>query len=304
MMIYQHPLAYVLGMEGYALLRAWSGEFDEAYVKARLAEIRQLLDEPQLVGHPGVSVARGTSEVGYQQYSRTYDEPGNGLFDVDEPFFHEILDHVPAGVALDAACGTGRIAAYLVEQGHQVVGVDSSPDMLDVARGRVPLAKFLLGELQELPVADESIDIVTCALALAHLPGLGRAMGEFARVLRPGGHLVISDAHRDLVFRGVIVPSMGPDGEPGLVPTFLYSAGDYLRAGLSAGLIARRCEEPSIEPGGTEADHEEYSPPVPGQMDPGPWENWPFTLQWLIPDVDHSLTGSVAILWHFQRPES
>lgn len=39
-MIYQQPLAYVLGMEGYALMRAWAGEFDEAYVKARLSEIR------------------------------------------------------------------------------------------------------------------------------------------------------------------------------------------------------------------------------------------------------------------------
>jgi hypothetical protein len=107
--IYQQPLAYLLGMEGYALLRAWSGEFDEAYVKARLAEIRQLLDEPNLVGHAGVSVARGTSELGYQQYSSSYDEPGNRLFEVDEPFFHEVLDELPAGVALDAACGTGRI---------------------------------------------------------------------------------------------------------------------------------------------------------------------------------------------------
>lgn len=250
-----------------------------------------------------MSRSRGTSQIGYQQYSGTYDEPGNGLFDYDEPFFHEILDDVPAGVALDAACGTGRIAAYLSEQGHQVIGVDSSPDMLTVARHRLPTAEFRLGELDHLPVADESVDIVTCALSLSHLAELGPAMSEFARVLRPGGHLVISDAHRQLIFNGVIVPALGPNGEPGLVPTFLYSAGDYLRAGLSAGLLVRRCEEPWGLEKGSEEDHEEYAPPVPGQMQPGPWENWPFTLQWLIPDAVHSLTDPVAILWHFQRPE-
>lgn len=209
---------------------------------------------------------------------------------------------MPAGVALDAACGTGRIAAYLVQQGHQVTGVDSSPDMLAVARGRVPAAEFLLGDLNHLPAADESVDIITCALALSHLAELGPAMVEFARVLRPGGHLVISDAHRELIFRGVIVPAMGPNGEPGLVPTFLYSAGDYLRAGLSAGLIAWRCEEPILEQVGHVKEHEEYKPPLPGHMEPGPWENWPFTLQWLIPDANQSLRDPVAILWHFQRP--
>jgi hypothetical protein len=42
-MIYQHPLAYLLGLEGIALLRAWAGDFDKAFVDRRLAEIRRLL---------------------------------------------------------------------------------------------------------------------------------------------------------------------------------------------------------------------------------------------------------------------
>ena len=44
--IYQHPLAYLLGIEGLALLRAWAGDYDEAFVTARLAEVRRLLDDP------------------------------------------------------------------------------------------------------------------------------------------------------------------------------------------------------------------------------------------------------------------
>ena len=57
--IYQHPLAYLLGIEGLALLRAWAGDYDEAFVRARLAEVRRLLDDPAVADHAGVAVRRG-----------------------------------------------------------------------------------------------------------------------------------------------------------------------------------------------------------------------------------------------------
>jgi SAM-dependent methyltransferase len=108
--------------------------------------------------------------MGYRQWSATYDEPRNGLFDVEEPIMHEILDALAAGNALDAACGTGRYAGYLAARGHQVVGVDSSPEMLDRARARVPQGEFLLGDLHQLPLPDDAVDLVVSGLALAHVP--------------------------------------------------------------------------------------------------------------------------------------
>jgi SAM-dependent methyltransferase len=218
-MIYQHPLAYLLGLEGVALLRAWAGDYDKAFVEARLAEVRRLLDNEALVHHTGVMVGRGDTVTGYRQWSVTYDEPRNGLFDVEEPVMHEILDVLPAGSALDAACGTGRYAGYLAARGHQVVGVDSSPDMLARARARVPRAAFLVGDLHKLPLPDDAVDVVVSALALSHVPTLAPVIAEFARVLRPGGHLVISDTHHEQILRGSVVKALGPTGEPGLVAT-------------------------------------------------------------------------------------
>ena len=206
-MIYQHPLAYLLGVEGLALLRAWAGDYDEAFVGARLAEVRRLLDEPVLADHAGVAVRRGDLPGAYRRWSATYDAPRNSLFDSDEPVMQEILEALPAGTVLDAACGTGRYAAYLAAQGHRVLGVDSSPEMLHRARVRVPQGRFLRGELHRLPVADGAVDVVVCALALVHVPTLAPVMAEFARVLRPGGHLAISDVHRDLVMLGSVVHS-------------------------------------------------------------------------------------------------
>ena len=119
-------------------------------------------------------------------WSQTYDRPGNGLFDYEEPIVHAIVDPLPPGSALDAACGTGRHSAYLAARGHRVIGVDSSPDMLDRARVRVPHAQFRIGDLHQLPLPDDHVDLVVCALALSHLADLRPVFTEFVRVLRPG----------------------------------------------------------------------------------------------------------------------
>jgi ubiquinone/menaquinone biosynthesis C-methylase UbiE len=293
--IYQHPLAYLLGIEGLAFLRAWAGDHDEEFVRARLAEVRRLLDEPALADHPGVPVCRRDVVIAYRDWSATYDEPRNGLFDSDEPVVHEMLDRLPTGSVLDAACGTGRYAAYLAARRHRVVGVDGSPEMLDRARARVPGAQFVRGDLHRLPLADGAVDAVVSALALVHVPALAPVLAEFARVLRPGGHLVLSDVHHDLVLRGSVVRSLGPGGEPGLAPTYRHTAGDYLRAALPAGLRVRACEEPR--------------PAVPdllppADLDPGEWADWPWSLLPLIPEAARSAwTAPSTIIWHFEREE-
>jgi SAM-dependent methyltransferase len=289
---YQHPLAYLLGLEGVALLRAWAGDYDREFVQARLAEIRRLLDDATLANHEGVLVRRGDTLTAYRRWSATYDEPRNSLFDFDEPVMQAILDPLPIGTALDAACGTGRYAAYLARRGHHVIGVDSSPDML--ARARVPHASFVQGDVHQLPLADNAVDIVVSALALVHVPSLAPLMAEFARVLRPGGHLVISDVHHELVLLGSVVHAVGPDGEPGLAPTYRHTPGDYLRAALPTGLEVRRCEEPR-------PTLAEEPSPAPQQLDVGDWADWPWTLLPLIPAAALAAFDKPStIIWHFQ----
>jgi len=295
-MIYQHPLAYLLGIEGVALLRAWAGDFDKEFVDRRLAEIRRLLAAEALAGHDGVLVDRGDTRTGYRRWAPAYDEPRNSLFDVDEPVIHEIIDALPPGDALDAACGTGRYAAHLVERGHRVTGVDSSPDMLERARARVPRAEFLLGDLRRMPLLDDSVDLVVSGLALVHLPELGPAMAEFARVLRPGGHAVLSDVHHELTLRGSVPQAPGPNGEPGLVASYRHTPGDYLRAALAVGLQVRRCEEP--RPPGKAAPP---APPPEVDLTAPAWQGWPWSLLELIPEAT-SAAWSIpsTIVWHFQ----
>ncbi|WP_166352536.1 class I SAM-dependent methyltransferase [Phytoactinopolyspora limicola] len=300
-MIYEHPLAYVLGLHGVALLRAYTGEHDREFVEARIAEIRRLLDDESLKA-AGVAVSRVDTVDGYRVWSSSYDEPRNAMFDFEEPTVREILDTLPTGTVLDAACGTGRYAEYAVELGHRVLGVDSSPDMLEHARRRVSAAEFRLGDLHRLPLADGEADIVVCALALTHVRDLTPVLAEFARVLRPGGHLVLSDVHHDSVFFGSIPPVLGPNGEPGRLPAYRHQPGDYLRAALPHGLQVRRCEEPRLEPSQVSVDRGDGEPEPWSAVSVEPWHHWPWSLTRLAPEAATAARAgtSATIIWHFQ----
>ena len=296
-MIYQDPLAYLLGLEGLALLDAWAGDHDRAFTEARLAEIRRLLDDEKLRDR-GVLVEQVSTVTAYQQHSVGYDEhAGGGLFTIDEPVVAEYLDGREPGVALDAACGTGRFAEFLARRGHQVIGVDSSPDMLAHARRRVPEGQFHVAELDQLPLPDDSVDVIVCALALVHVPRLQPVLAEFARVLRPGGDLVISDIHHEHVTRGSVIKARGPAGEPGIVATYRHRFGDYLRAALSVGLQVRRCEEPGAAPPGR---------PLPEpSTEIGGWQDWPWSLMDYLPSATRTAGGHPSlVIWHFSSGHS
>src|SRR4029077_11342395 len=142
----------------------------------------------------GVTAARVSSVAAYEQQSAGYDaNAGGGLFAADEPVVAEYLGGREPGVALDAACGTGRFAEFLAGRGHRVIGVDSSPDMIAHARRRVPDGDFHVAELERLPLPEDLAGVIVRAIALVHVPCLEPVLAEFVRLLRPGGDLVISD---------------------------------------------------------------------------------------------------------------
>jgi SAM-dependent methyltransferase len=292
--IYQHPLHYLLGLQGAALLRAYYGERDRAFAEERVAEIRRLLAEPALTAD-GVEAHAVDTVTGYRIWSSAYDQPGNGLFPVEEPFVHEIVDALPAGVALDAACGTGRHTAYLAGRGHRVIGVDSSPDMLAVARDRVPAAEFHQAALNALPLPDAHVDVAVCGLALAHQPDLRPAFAELARVLRPGGHLVVTDIHHESVLLGSVPHVRNPAGEPRLIPSYRHRASDYLQAALPVGLTPLRCEEPCRALAG--------DAPMVDKVEVDAWDTWPWSLLALTPAASGAAFDGArtTMMWHFQR---
>jgi demethylmenaquinone methyltransferase/2-methoxy-6-polyprenyl-1,4-benzoquinol methylase len=102
---------------------------------------------------------------------------------------------------LDVCCGTGDVSIAIARTmpGAQVVGLDFSPEMLDVAGRRLEAAglknvEFLQGNALALPFADGGFDCAVISFGLRNLSDYGRAVGELARVVRPGGGVFCLDS--------------------------------------------------------------------------------------------------------------
>ncbi len=109
---------------------------------------------------------------------------------------------------LDAGCGSGTMARYLAARGASVLGVDAAEEMIAVARefagqdmtsGQLRFER--VATIVHLPVADQSLDGILCSSVLEYVPDPAACLAEFARVLRPGGLLVVSVANRNSVVR-------------------------------------------------------------------------------------------------------
>jgi ubiquinone/menaquinone biosynthesis C-methylase UbiE len=293
---YQHPLAYVLAVEGAALLRAFVGEHDRDFTLARIAEVRAFVEAADAWGD-GVTVSPVSTRDGYRTWAETYDQPGNQLVDLEQPVVHGILQSLPAGLALDVACGTGRHTRYLAQLGHRVIGVDSAPAMLDRAAANVPGASLAQAELHQLPIPDHTVDVIVCALALTHVPDLAAALTEFVRVLRPGGHLVISDSRGLFGYFGTPVPVQTSDGGLGVLPHWNRLTSDYLTAALPLGLQVRRCVEPRRPTPLIDPDAKPAIEELAADDPPSIW-----VLHTLCPAATNAAyrDNPAAIIWHFQ----
>jgi demethylmenaquinone methyltransferase/2-methoxy-6-polyprenyl-1,4-benzoquinol methylase len=100
----------------------------------------------------------------------------------------------PGGAALDVACGSGKLTAELARLAGpkgRVVGLDFSPQMLEVARRDHPGIEFLEGDALALPFGDGSFDASTIAFGLRNLADPVGGLREMWRVVKPGGRSVV-----------------------------------------------------------------------------------------------------------------
>jgi ubiquinone/menaquinone biosynthesis C-methylase UbiE len=99
-----------------------------------------------------------------------------------------------AATVLDAGCGPGNLVPELARRYRHVCAMDASPRMVEIARSSTAgcdNVSYHVGDIEELPFADDVFDVVCSAGVIEYLPSLERALDEMRRVLRPGGLLVL-----------------------------------------------------------------------------------------------------------------
>lgn len=153
---------------------------------------------------------------------------------------------------LDLGSGAGIdcfLAAKQVGPQGRVIGVDMTPEMLSRARrnaasGGYENVEFRLGEIEALPVADASVDVVISNCVLNLSPDKGRTLAEAFRVLKPGGRMVVSDLVSDMAVPSVLAGNL--DAVAGCLPTFreTYLA-EYRQAGFENVRIVQETAYPA-----------------------------------------------------------
>jgi SAM-dependent methyltransferase len=170
--------------------------------------------------------------------------------------------------ALDVGCGEGRFCRMLKSQGVDVVGIDPTPALIAAARARDVRGTYLKASAERLPFRDDAFDLVVSYLSLIDIPDLQAAVSEMARVLRPGGTLLIANLTSFNTARGDLGWIKDSGGQRLYYPidnylqehsTWIEYRGirvvchhrplsAYLRALLGAGLVLTYFDEPSPTP--------------------------------------------------------
>jgi SAM-dependent methyltransferase len=150
---------------------------------------------------------------------------------------------------LDVGCGTGTLAVQLAEQyACKVWGVDASPEMLDVARAKVPAGVGVkLGRAEDLPFKDGWFERAVASLAV-HLWDRPRAFAEIARVLAPGGRFALASfnpAHFESYYLNDYFPSILEIDTARFAPADVLVA-ELRNAGFDAASTASLTQDVSI----------------------------------------------------------
>lgn len=234
----------LLGFRGLGLLRGWPFQDPEEAADeiAAIAMIGARSDE-----RSEFEVEALDAGEAFTAWSASYDPTVNTLIATEEPVVRAILDEVVSGRALDLASGTGRLSKILRDIGNDVVAVDGSLEMLRRARADRAAEALVCADLHRLPFPNASFDVVVCGLSLTHVRDLGPPIAEIARIVRPGGNVVLSDIHPLAVATGAHAFFEREGGSQAVTKNEVHWPSAYIEAFRTSGFVVEHLVEPVFD---------------------------------------------------------
>ena len=186
---------------------------------------------------------------GYGQWVPTYEDTVQDVMDIalldelSEPVWSDV------GRVADLGCGTGRTAAWLKRHGvGPIDGVDLTPEMLEVARGRALHERLVEADVAETGLEAGAYDLVIASLVDEHLRALEPLYAEAWRLVRPGGHMVVVAFHPHFIMAtGMPTHFTGASGEPIAIETHVHLISDHVRSALDTGFTLAEMHEGVVD---------------------------------------------------------
>ena len=240
----EHPTFgdFILGFEGLAIVRSWG--LRPEVVRARAESVAEVVGRR---GERPWSAHLSSASMGCRRLwpvgpgIRPAGQPGrDGRGAGREGDRGRLPNRSGTGCRLwhGKMGGLPRIAWSLGD------GNRRNPEMLAEARQKVPEANFEPADLGAIPLGADSVELAVCALALTHVAELAPAVQELARVVRPGGRVVISDVHPFMAMLGNHARYPRPAGSSASCGNHVHQLSEYLSAFRQAGLTVLQCREP------------------------------------------------------------
>jgi ubiquinone/menaquinone biosynthesis C-methylase UbiE len=188
---------------------------------------------------------------GYAEWSKTYHAMELDLDMIDRPLLDSSTS-IPWNeitCAVDLACGTGRVGAYLksVRRIAHIDGADTCSAMLDRAHSRKIYRDLLAADVCATTLKSSSCDLAICALAACHLENISRLYQEGARIVRSGGVFVLIDFHQFFLLQGIPTHFDRASGESVAIRNYVHFASDHIRAGLASGFQLAEMQERIVD---------------------------------------------------------
>ena len=187
----------------------------------------------------------------YDAWAASYDADRNATRDLDALVVREAPLRLTGADVVELGCGTGKNTVWLAERARSVTALDFSDGMLARARERVAAlagaapVRWLRHDVREpWPVPDAGADVVVGNLVLEHVAALAPVFAEAARVLRPGGRLLLCELHPERQRRGGQAHfTDAVTGATVRVAAHRHTVGEYVNGGIAAGLALRHLGE-------------------------------------------------------------
>lgn len=183
-------------------------------------------------------------QAAYALWAATYPpDAHNALMVLEQQTVLSLLPKLDGLTVIDAGCGSGRYVRALRDLGANPIGIDLSEPML--AKARQVTRQVARANLCALPLDAMSVDVIVCGLALGDVPNLEIALGELARVLRPGGCVVYSVVHPVGGTNGW-ARTFEVNGRRVAIDGYWHTVDEHSQACAAAGLRVTAWEEPVL----------------------------------------------------------